>query len=406
MGHAERQHALLSASSAGRWLACPPSAKLEDQFPDTESEAAAEGTLAHELAEMKIRNYFFTKEFGKRKLNNAVKKLRENELWQEEMQGHTDEYLDYIKNMALSLKSAPSVRIEQRVYFKEYTFADPEDRIEGSGIADCILLYGDTVHVIDFKYGKGVPVGAENNPQLMLYALGAYQAYQMLYPISKAKLTIVQPRLDSISEWECTVDDLLKFGEYVRERAALAVKGEGDFAPGPDTCRFCRAKAQCAARSKENVRLAFFTDKRPPLLSNEEVGEYLKKGEDVAKWLEALKDYALKECLAGREVPGWKAVEGRGSREWTDMDKAFDMLMKGGIAPEEMLWERKPLTLAQVEKMVGKTDFQKSVGEYVVKKPGKPALVKESDKRPAIINKITATEAFRTEDQKQEGKIV
>ncbi len=400
MGHAERQHALLSASGAGRWLACPPSAKLEDQFPDTESEAAAEGTLAHELAEMKIRNYFFTKEFGKRKLNNAVKKLQENGLWQEEMQGYTDEYLDYIKNTALSLKSAPSVRIEQRVYFKEYTFADPEDPIEGSGIADCILLYGDTVHVIDFKYGKGVPVSAENNPQLMLYALGAYQAYRMLYPISKAKLTVVQPRLDSISEWECTAEDILKFGEYVKARAALAVKGEGDFAPGLDTCRFCRAKAQCAARAKENVRLAFFTDKRPPLISNEEAGEYLKKGEDVAKWLEDLKDYALKECLAGKAVPGWKAVEGRGSREWTDMDKAFDVLMKGGIAPEEMLWERKPLTLAQVEKMVGKTDFQKSVGKYTVKKPGKPALVKESDKRPAITNKVTAAEAFQAGNQK------
>ena len=174
MGHSERKHALLSASSAHRWLTCTPSAKLEDQFPDTESEAAAEGTLAHELAEMKVRNYFFTKEFGKRKLNNAVRKLSENKLWKDEMQGYTDEYLDYIRNTALSLKSAPSVRIEQRVYFKEYTLADPNDEIEGSGIADCILLYGDTVHVIDFKYGKGVPVSAEENPQLMLYALGAY----------------------------------------------------------------------------------------------------------------------------------------------------------------------------------------------------------------------------------------
>lgn len=400
MEHSERKHALLSASRAGQWLACPPSVKLEEQFPDTESTAAAEGTLAHELAEAKVRNFFFSKEFGKRKLNNAVKKLRENELWQEEMQTHTDEYLDYIKNTALSLESAPSVRIEQRVYFKEYALADPDDPIEGSGIADCILLYGDTVHVIDFKYGKGVPVSAERNPQLMLYALGAYQAYRMLYPICKAKLTIVQPRLDSVSEWECPAEDLLKFGEYVKERAALAVKGEGDFAPGPDTCRFCRAKAQCSARSEENVRLAFFTDKKPPLISNEEVGEYLKKGEDVAKWLEDLKDYALKECLAGKEVPGWKAVEGRSPREWTDMDAAFDTLVKGGVAPEEMLWEKKPLTLAQVEKMIGKKDFTESVGKYVVKKPGKPTLAKESDKRPAITNKVTAAEAFQIENQK------
>ena len=390
MGHSERKHALLSASGAHRWLACTPSAKLEDQFPDTESEAAAEGTLAHELAEMKVRNYFFPKELGKRKLNSAVKKLSESGLWKDEMQGYTDDYLDYIKTTALSLKSMPSVRIEQRVYFKEYTLADPEDEIEGSGIADCILLYGDTVHVIDFKYGKGVPVSAEENPQLMLYALGAYQAYRMLYPISKAKLTIVQPRLDSISEWGCPVDDLLKFGEYVKERAALAVKGEGDYSPGKDVCRFCRASAQCRARAEENVRLAFFTDKLPPLISNEEVGQYLEKGEDVAKWLEKLKEYALKECLAGKAVPGWKAVEGKGGREWADIDKAFDILTKSGLAPEEMLWERKPLTAPQTEKLIGKRDFQESVGEFVIKKPGKPALVKESDKRPAITNKVTA----------------
>ncbi len=396
MGHSERKHALLSASGAHRWLACTPSAKLEDQFPDTESEAAAEGTLAHELAEMKVRNYFFPKELGKRKLNSAVKKLSESGLWKDEMQGYTDDYLDYIKTTALSLKSMPSVRIEQRVYFKEYTLADPEDEIEGSGIADCILLYGDTVHVIDFKYGKGVPVSAEENPQLMLYALGAYQAYRMLYPISKAKLTIVQPRLDSISEWGCPVDDLLKFGEYVKERAALAVKGEGDYSPGKDVCRFCRASAQCRARAEENVRLAFFTDKLPPLISNEEVGQYLEKGEDVAKWLEKLKEYALKECLAGKAVPGWKAVEGKGGREWADIDKAFDILTKSGLAPEEMLWERKPLTAPQTEKLIGKRGFQESVGEFVIKKPGKPALVKESDKRPAITNKVTAAEAFQT----------
>lgn len=396
MGHSERKHALLSASGAHRWLACTPSAKLEDQFPDTESEAAAEGTLAHELAEMKVRNYFFPKELGKRKLNSAVKKLSESGLWKDEMQGYTDDYLDYIKTTALSLKSMPSVRIEQRVYFKEYTLADPEDEIEGSGIADCILLYGDTVHVIDFKYGKGVPVSAEENPQLMLYALGAYQAYRMLYPISKAKLTIVQPRLDSISEWGCPVDDLLKFGEYVKERAALAVKGEGDYSPGKDVCRFCRASAQCRARAEENVRLAFFTDKLPPLISNEEVGQYLEKGEDVAKWLEKLKEYALKECLVGKAVPGWKAVEGKGGREWADIDKAFDILTKSGLAPEEMLWERKPLTAPQTEKLIGKRDFQESVGEFVIKKPGKPALVKESDKRSAITNKVTAAEAFQT----------
>ena len=230
----------------------------------------------------------------------------------------------------------------------------------------------------------------------MLYALGAYQAYRMLYPINKVRLTIVQPRLDSISEWECPIDALLKFGEHVKDRAALAVNGEGDYIPGKEICRFCRASAQCRARAEENVRLAFFTNKLPPLISNEEVGRYLEKGEDVAKWLENLKEYALKECLNGNDVPGWKAVEGRSARDWTDMDTAFETLIKGGIAPEEMLWEKKPLTLSQVEKMVGKKDFQEAVGKFVTKKPGKPALARDSDKRPAITNKVTAAEAFQT----------
>lgn len=394
MGHAERKHALLSASSAHRWLNCTPSARLEEQLPDQETVSAAEGTLAHELAELKVRNCFFTKTFGKRKLNSAIKKLKENELWQEEMQGYTDDYLEYIKQTALSLPSAPSVRIEQRVYFREYTLADPSDEIEGSGIADCILLYGDTIHVIDFKYGKGVPVEAKENAQLMLYALGAYQMYRMLYPIQRVQLTIVQPRLDSISEWSCSIEDLLAFGEYVKERAALAVEGQGDFAPDEKTCRFCRARKNCRARAEENVKLAFFTGSKPPLLTNEEVGRFLQKGADVARWLEDLKAYALKECLAGKAVPGWKAVEGKGSRNWTDMDLAFGRLTQGGAVPEEMLWEKKPLSLAQTEKLVGKNEFQAIVGDLIVKKPGKPTLVKETDQRPAITNKLTAAEVF------------
>lgn len=391
-GHGERAHALLSASGAHRWLVCTPSARLEEQFPDTASNAAGEGTLAHELAELKLRHYFFTNDLPKSKLTRAINKLKKQELWQDEMMGYTDEYLDYVKDTALAFKSQPYAAIEKKVYLSTYI-------PDGSGIADCILISGTVLHVIDFKYGKNPngKVSAEENPQMKLYALGAYEAYRMFYPISEIRLTIVQPRLDSISEWGCSLEHLLDFGEYVKTRAALAFAGGGPFAPGEKQCRFCRAKATCRARSDHNVRQAFSIGELPPLITNEEAGKRLLALEDVVQYQKDLQDWVLSECLAGNQVPGWKAVEGRGSREWTDMDKAFETLQANGI-DRAMLWEERPHTLAQVEKVVGKKEFAKAVGGMVVKKPGKPALVKESDKRQAITNKITAAEAFKEEN--------
>lgn len=392
MEHEKRDHALLSASGAHRWLACPPSAKLEEQFPDTTSDAAREGTLAHKLAELKVRNYFYTTDFGKRKLNAAVKKLQKEDLWQDEMMGYTDQYLDYIRVVAMADRIQGTAEIEKRVDFGRWAPG-------GFGTADCLLLKGNQLHVIDFKYGKGVPVSAEENPQMMLYALGARDMYGILYHFDEFHLHIIQPRIDNVSEWTCTEEELLEFGSYVKERSALAIDGAGEFCPGESQCRFCRARSRCAARAEHNVKLAFSPElgKKPPLISNGQMGEYLRLGAGVAKWLSELKDCALAECLAGNEVPGWKAVEGRSAREWTDMDAAFAILEKSGVAPEEMLWERKPLTLAQVEKMIGKKDFQDTVGSYVVVRRGKPALVQEADSREAITNKITAEEAFKEE---------
>lgn len=392
MGHEERQHALLSASSAHRWLKCTPSAVLEQQFPDTTSEAAREGTLAHELAELKLRHYFYTNDLPKSKLTRAVNKLKKQELWQDEMLEYTEEYLDYVKSAAMRFEGIPSAAVEKRVDFSAYV-------PEGFGTADCILIGSGVIHVIDFKYGKSPDgrVEAEENPQMMLYALGAYETYKMLYPIRTVELSIVQPRLqDGISNWSLPIEKLLEAGERIRGRAVLAIKGEGDFAPDIKTCRYCRAKGQCRARAEENVRLAFAIGRKPPLITNEEMGQYLLQGQDVAKWLSDLQECALAECLAGRNVPGWKAVEGKGSREWTDMDAAFKKLEECGIN-ETILWERKPLTLAQVEKAVGKKDFTSFVGDMVVKKPGKPALAKDSDKRLAITNKISAKDAFKEE---------
>lgn len=390
MGHAERAHALLSASGAHRWLVCTPSAKLEEGFPDTTSEAAKEGTLAHELAELKARHYFYTPDFGKKKYTTRANKLKKENLWKDEMERYTDEYLDYLKVTALNLNTAPYVAIEQKL--------DLENWIpEGFGTADCVMVYGNTVHVFDFKYGKGVQVDAEQNPQMMLYALGAYAAYKMLYPIEQICMTIVQPRIDHVSEWTCTLEELLSFGEKVKEKAALAIEGKGEYHPDEKACRFCRAKAQCRARSDFNVKKAFNIGEMPPLISAEEAGKRLQELQDVVKYQKDLQEWALSECLAGKDVPGWKAVEGRSVRDWSDMDAAFDKLIESEMTMEEMLYEKKPLTLAQVEKLIGKKDFQDTVGEFVVKKSGKPTLVKESDKREAITNIVTAEEAFKEE---------
>lgn len=398
-GHKERKHSLLSPSNAHQWMACTPSALLGRQFPDKAGTSAAEGTLAHKLAELKVRNYSCPADFGKRKLTAAIKKLREDENWNEEMMGYTDEYLDYVKSVGMKFRSSPTVKLESYLSLDAYIPHLP-DEDEAGGTADCILIGEGALHVIDFKYGKSPDgrVKAEWNPQMLLYALGAYEMYRILYAFKTVRLSIVQPRLpDGISEWECTLDEMLQFGEYVKERAALAIKGEGEFAPAPKTCRYCRARGRCKARAEKNVELAFLVGTDPKLLTNEELGRYLLKGRDVAKWLSDAQDVALADCLAGKEVPGWKAVEGRGTRDWTDMDKAFGALTSNGIS-DAILWERKPLSLAQVEKVVGKKDFQELVGDMVVKKPGKPALVEETDKRPAITNKVSAAEAFKEEE--------
>lgn len=383
--HGERAHALLSASGAHRWMNCTPSAILETQFPDTTSEAAKEGTLAHELAEAKVMHYMHIDGFTKRKLTIKTNKLKKDPLWQAEMERYTDEYLDFIKTEALSYKVHPFVKVEEKIDLTAYV-------PDGFGTADCIIIAAGVLQVIDLKYGKGVPVSPERNEQLMLYALGAYAKYGFLFDIKSVKLSIVQPRIDNTASWAISIESLLEFGETVKEKANVAIKGEGMHNPG-DWCRFCRARRNCRARADENVKLAFATEKKPPLITNEEVGEYLRLGEDVAKWLSDLKDYALTECLAGKDVPGWKAVEGRSSREWTNMEEAFNAISEDGM-DEAMLYERKPLSLAQVEKLMGKAHFNDVCMMYVTKKPGKPTLVTESDKREAITTKITADEAF------------
>jgi len=377
-------HALLGPSSAARWIACPPSVKLCEQFEDVESEYAKEGSLAHEIAELKVRK-LIDPGLTSRKFTAAMKKLKEKELYQEEMQGYTDEYVEFIQEQMYSHLVTPHIAVEQRVDFSGYV-------PDGFGTADCILIANDTLHILDFKYGKGVPVSVENNAQLLLYALGAYLAYEMIFPIEHIKMSIVQPRLNNIDTWECSLDYLLEFAKIAQEKATMALKGEGDFNCG-EHCKFCKAKAVCRERANANLELAKYEFKAADQLTLEEIGQILEKAKDLAKWADDLKDYALSESLKGNNVPGWKAVNGRGSRSFTNTDEAIKVLVDNGIA-EELLFERKYLTLAQMEKTVGKKEFNNLVGDLIVMNVGKPTLVEASDKREAITNKIKAEDEF------------
>ena len=384
MAHEQRSHALLSASGSHRWLNCTPSAKLEEGFADTASEAAKEGTLAHELAEQKLIRFFRADKVPKRQTTTKINALKKDALYQPEMDGHTDRYVEYIKSAALKYDNSPTVIIEARLDLSSYIK-------DGFGTADCILIGDGTLQVVDLKYGKGVPVSAEKNPQLMIYALGAWERYSLIYDIKKVVLSIVQPRLsETASEYELSIDDLLEFGRYVRERANLAYEGKGEFNPDEHTCKFCRAKAVCKARADKNTELWFKGAPDARLLSSEEIGEYLRMGKDVAAWVSDLKDYALSECLAGRTVQGWKAVEGRSTRKWSNEDLALNTLIATGVEPE-LLFETKPLSLAKIEKVVS-ADKMAAVADYIIKPPGSPTLVEESDKRKAI---NTIEEAFK-----------
>ncbi|MGN8636617.1 DUF2800 domain-containing protein [Eubacterium pyruvativorans] len=379
--HEERAHALLSASGAHRWIECTPSAVLESKFPDTTSDAAREGTLAHELCEVKLTHVLYGKD-----TERAHEWIMQQELYQKEMEEHSDRYVEEIRELEGSFKLKPFIAIESRLDLSAYIPG-------GFGTGDCIMIGDRKLVIVDFKYGKGVPVYAENNPQLMLYALGAYQKYRMLYNFDVIEMKIVQPRLNLFPDWTCSLDELLAFGETVKEKAAVAIRGEGEFHPG-DWCRFCRAKATCRARADYSIQLAFAADKDPALLSYEEVGEYLRKGEHVASWLSDLKEYALRACLEGKEITGWKAVHGRSVRAFDDVDAAFRDAIKAGVE-EALLYERRPLTLSKVEKMMGKKAFGETLGSHVVRPPGKPTLVEASDPREAITDTVTPEEAFQ-----------
>ena len=387
INHKERAHAKLSASGASRWATCPGSVQMEDGIPDKESIYAQEGTLAHEMSELKLKHYLDPKGFGKRKLNTAIKKLKENELYQAEMESYTDTYVDFIKEKALSFPSNPYIEIEKRVDFSRWVDG-------GFGTCDCVLIHGSTLSIIDLKYGKGVPVSSEQNEQLILYALGAYDAFNLIYNLDKIELNIVQPRINNFSTWEISLTELLLWGDYFKVQAEKALGGNGELVPSAKACKFCKARDICTARAENNLSLESEIKLKPNEIPKDKLYEYISRGEDIAKWVADLKAYALDMCLKGEDVKGLKAVAGRTSRSWTNQDEAINKLIEGGI-DEAIIYDKVPLTLAKLEKALGKQQFTALVGDMVVTSEGKPTLVFENDKRPAITNTVNATSIFK-----------
>jgi hypothetical protein len=369
------KHALLSASSADKWLHCTPSARLEENIKDTAGESAAEGTLAHSFAELKARKYFFTTSMTKSKYEKELLALKKNELYSKDIDNYTDDYLDYLKDVAMSFSIRPHVDLEKPIDYSDYA-------PEGFGTADCIIIGGNKLRIIDFKYGKTVKVDAENNPQMRLYALGALNAYSFLFDIKTVDLHIFQPRMNNTSDEEISANDLKKWAELiVKPQAEKAFKGEGDCIAG-EWCdsHFCKCRGNCRAYLSQMKVVQPQLGKLPPLLSDSEVGKALTLASNIKKWYTQLEKYALNASLAGKHIDGWKVVEGRSNRAFTDVDKAYKVLTDAGTK-KAMLYKKVPITLTECEKLIGKKDFSAMLGDYIVKPAGKPTLVPESDSR-------------------------
>lgn len=370
------KHALLSASGAHRWLECTPSAQLELQFPQSTSEYAEEGTAAHELCELTAR--YWLGEISEAEYENQCDELAKGKYYNAEMQECANDYAKFVAEKTAAARETCEdafTALEARVDFSKYVK-------DGFGTGDCIIVSDNVLEIIDFKYGKGVRVEAAGNPQMKLYALGAYLEYNILFDIDSVRMTIFQPRLSGVqSSDEITVKELLEWAEkYVKPRAKLAYKGEGEFAPSEEVCKFCRAKAQCKARADKNLKLF---DEAPDvlLLTPEDAGKILEQAGDIQSWLADLESLVSSTLLAGQPVEGWKMVEGRSNRRFADELKVVDAMKAAGY-DESLLYERKLITLTQMEKDFGKKAVAETLGELIVKPQGKPTLAPAKDKRP------------------------
>lgn len=371
-------HAQYAPSHAAIWGACTAALSLEAGIPDKGSPYAAEGTLAHTIAELKLNKQFTP--MSAVKYRNALGKLKADPIYQPEMDGYTDQYVEYILKICHAFSSKPYVVAEKRL---EMGHIVPDC----FGTADCIILHGDTLHVCDLKYGKGVPVSAEHNPQLRLYAIGAVREYSMLYDIHKVETHIIQPRLDNFSSETLSVEELTGWGEKLRQRINQSLLDGGEFVPGAH-CRFCKAKSICRARAESLLTLEEPKARmeQGEVLTDAEIGDILLRAQTLENWVKGLEEYAQSKLLSGGEIPGWKLVEGRSVRTITDTDKAFGILTESGY-DSELLYERKPLGLTALEKLCGKKKLAELIGEFIQKPAGKPTLAPVSDKRKAFSRK-------------------
>ena len=356
-------HALLSPSAAHRWMNCPPSACLEREFPSSSSEVAAEGTAAHALCEHKLR-----------KLLKLRSKRPHSDFEDDEMDRCSDDYVSFVQEQMGEIPS-PMVLVEQRLDLTRYV-------PEAFGTADCIIVGGDRLHIVDFKYGMGVLVEAEHNPQMMLYALGALELLDGIYDIQKISVSIFQPRRENVCTWSLPKEELLRWArDDLVEKARLAYAGEGEYCAG-EWCTFCRASVRCRARAEEKLRLAKEEFKYPPLITDEEIEDVLGEIPELIKWANAILAYATDAAVNhGKAWKGFKIVEGRSVRRYKDEDTVAREAESAGYTD---IFDKKLISLTQMEKLMGKKAFTDILGGLIEKPPGKPTLVPVSDKRPAI----------------------
>lgn len=360
-------HAILSASSSDRWLHCPPSVRLCESYDDKGSDYAAEGTDAHTLCEFKLRQA----------LGMEATDPTENLTWfNEEMSDCATGYAAYVLEQVEAAKQTcadPVVLIEQRVDFSRWVES-------GFGTADCIIISDGTLQIIDYKHGLGVLVSAEENPQMQCYALGALELFDGIYDIDSVCMTIYQPRRDNVSTYELSKDELYRWAdEVLKPTADLAFAGDGNFLCG-EWCGFCKAKHDCRARADANLELARYDFKLPPLLTDEEVEKILARADDLVSWAADIEEYALQQAISGKEWHGWKLVEGRSNRRYTNETAVAGAVTDAGFDP----YEHKVLGVTAMQKLLGKSRFDELIAAYIEKPQGKPTLVPESDKRPAM----------------------
>ena len=360
-------HALLSASASDRWLHCPPSARLCEAYEDKGSDYAAEGTDAHALCEYKLR----------KALGMEAADPTENLSWfNQEMEDCASGYAAFIMELFATAKKTcadPVILIEQWVDFSRWVE-------QGFGTSDAILISDGTMHVIDYKHGLGVLVSAEDNPQMKCYALGALELFDSIYDIDTVAMTIYQPRRQNISTCQIAKDDLYRWAdEVLKPTADLAFAGDGNFLCG-EWCGFCKAKNECRARAEANLALARYDFKLPPLLTDEDIEDILSRVDDLVSWASDIKEYARQQAISGKEWNGWKLVEGRSNRRYTNEAAIEKVVSDAGFDP----YEHKLLGITAMQKLLGKARFEDLLSPYIEKPPGKPTLVPDSDDRPAM----------------------